>query len=34
MDIKYKNYTKFLGLYLTEEVKWDVHIIHVGDMKK
>jgi hypothetical protein len=29
MDIKYKNETKFLGLYLTEGVKWDVHIKHV-----
>jgi len=29
MDIKYKNETKFLGLYLTEDVKWDVHIKHV-----
>jgi hypothetical protein len=34
MDIKYKNDTKFLGLYLTEEVNWDVHIIHASDMKK
>jgi hypothetical protein len=29
MDIKYKNETKFLGLYLTEDVKWDVHIKHL-----
>jgi hypothetical protein len=29
MDIKYKNKTKFLGLYLTEDVKWEVHIKHV-----
>jgi hypothetical protein len=29
MDIKYKNETKFLGLYLTEDVNWDVHINHV-----
>ena len=29
MDIKYNNETKFLGLYLTENVKWDVHIKHV-----
>jgi len=29
MDIKYKNETKFLGLYLTEDVKRDVHIKHV-----
>jgi len=29
MDIKYTNETKFLGLYLTEDVKWDVPIKHV-----
>jgi hypothetical protein len=29
MDIKYKNERKFLGLYLTEDVKWDVLINHV-----
>ena len=29
MDIKHKNETKFLGLYFTEDVKWDVHIKHV-----
>jgi hypothetical protein len=29
MDIKYKNETKFVGLYLTEDVKWDVHIKRV-----
>ena len=29
MDIKYKNETKFLGLYLTGDVKWDVHIKHL-----
>ena len=29
MDIKYTNETKFLGLYLTEDVKWEVHIKHV-----
>jgi hypothetical protein len=29
MDIKYKNETKYLGLYLTEDVKWDVHIKRV-----
>ena len=29
MNIKYTNETKFLGLYLTEDVKWDVHIKHV-----
>jgi hypothetical protein len=26
MDIKYKYETKFLGLHLTEDIKWDVHI--------
>jgi hypothetical protein len=26
MNIKYKNETIFLGLYVTEDVKWDVHI--------
>jgi len=26
MDIKYKNETKFLGSYLTEDVKLDVYI--------
>jgi len=29
MDIKYKNETKFLGLYRTEDLKWDVYIKHV-----
>jgi hypothetical protein len=29
MDITYKNETKLLGLYLTEDVKWDVHIHHM-----
>jgi len=29
MDIKYKNETKFLGLYFTEDVNWDVQIKHV-----
>jgi len=29
MDIKYKNETKFIGLYLAEDLKWDVHIKHV-----
>ena len=29
MDIKYKNETKFLGLYLTEDLKWDVYIKYV-----
>jgi hypothetical protein len=32
MDIKYKNDTKFLGLYLTEDLKWDVHIKPVSDI--
>jgi hypothetical protein len=32
MDVKYKNETTFLGLYLTEDVKWDVHIKHVFNM--
>jgi hypothetical protein len=32
MDIKYKNETKFLGLYLTEDVRWDVHIKHVRNI--
>jgi hypothetical protein len=27
-NIKYKNETKFLGLYLNEDVIWDVHIQH------
>ena len=31
-DIKYKNDTKFLGLYLIEDVKWDVYIKHVIDI--
>jgi len=29
MNIKYTNETKFLGLYLTEDIKWDVHIKHL-----
>jgi hypothetical protein len=29
MIIKYKNKTKFLGLHLTEDVKWDVHVKYV-----
>src|SRR5215469_10019342 len=32
MDIRYKNETKFLGLYLTEDVKRDVHIKHVSNI--
>ena len=32
MDIRYENATKFLGLYLTEDVKWDVHIKHVSNI--
>jgi hypothetical protein len=31
MDIRYKNETIFLGLYLTEDVKWDVHIKYVSN---
>jgi hypothetical protein len=27
--MKYKNETEFLGSYLTEDVKWDVHIKHL-----
>jgi len=34
MDIIYKNETKFLGLYLTEDVKWDVHIKHVCNISE
>ena len=34
MDIEYKNETKFLGLYLTEDVKWDVHIKHLCHILK
>jgi len=34
IDIKYKNETKFLGLHLTEDVKWDVHIKHVCNILK
>jgi hypothetical protein len=26
VDIKYKHETKFLGLHLTENMNWDVHI--------
>ena len=32
MDIKYKNETKFLGIYRTEDVKWEVHIKNVCNM--
>ena len=32
MDIRYKNETKFLWLYLSEDVKWDVHIKHVNNI--
>jgi hypothetical protein len=31
MDIRYGD-TKFLGLYLTEDVKWDVHINHKSNI--
>ena len=34
MDIEYKNETKFLGLYLTEDVKWYVHIKHLCHILK
>jgi len=30
MVIKYENDIKFLDLYLTEDVKWDLHIKHVN----
>ena len=29
MIIKYKNETRFLGIYLTDDVKWDVHVKYV-----
>jgi hypothetical protein len=32
MGIKYQNETKFLGLYLTKDIKWDVHIKHVSNI--
>jgi len=32
MDIRYNNETKFLGLYLTKDIKWDVHIKHVSNI--
>jgi hypothetical protein len=32
MDIRYKGETKFLGLYLTEDVKWDVHRNHISNI--
>ena len=32
MNIRYKNETKVLGLYLTEDVKWHVHIKHVSNI--
>jgi hypothetical protein len=32
VHIRYENETKFLGLYLTEDVKWDVHIKHVNNI--
>jgi hypothetical protein len=32
VDIRYKNERKFLGLYLTENVKWDVQIKHVSNI--
>ena len=27
--IKYKNETRFLGVYLTDDIKWDMHVKHV-----
>jgi hypothetical protein len=30
MDISYKGKTKFLGLYLTDDIKWKVHIEHLS----
>jgi hypothetical protein len=32
MDIRYKGGTKFLGLYLTEDVKWEVQIKHISNI--
>ena len=29
MTIKYKNETRFLGIHLTEDVKWEVHVKYV-----
>jgi len=29
MIIKYKNETRFLGIHLTDDVKWDVHVKYV-----
>jgi hypothetical protein len=34
LDIKYKSETKFLGLHLTEDIRWDAHITHVCNMLK
>jgi hypothetical protein len=31
-DFTYKGATKFLGLYLTEDIKWNVHIEHLSNM--
>jgi hypothetical protein len=30
MDIKHKYETTFLSLYLTEDIKWDVHVKHLS----
>ncbi len=30
MDIGYRKEAKFWGLYLTEDIKWDVHIQHLS----
>ena len=32
MDITHKGETKFLGLYLTEDIKWNVHIEHLSNI--
>ena len=31
MDIGYRKEAKFWGLYLTEDIKWDVHIQHLSN---
>jgi hypothetical protein len=30
IDVKCKYKTKFLGLYLTDDIKWEVHIKHTS----
>jgi hypothetical protein len=32
LDITYKGETKFLGLYLSEDIKWNVHIEHLSNI--